>query len=165
MKKEKERLLPFAIVAVISIGVIGVFVMNFTNTGPSDYSQGVLSMKENYFDFSTISMADGKVTHDFELRNDSEENVVIEKVFTSCMCTSATVTTSAGKRYGIFGMHGKAGSNIEIESGDSAIVTVTFDPAAHGPSAVGMVKRMVYLDTNSQERPKLQVSIQANVIK
>lgn len=165
MKKEKERLLPFAIIAVISIGVIGVFIMNFTNTGSSDYSHGVLSIEENYFDFSTISMADGKVTHDFEIRNDSKESVVIGKVFTSCMCTTATVITNTGKKYGIFGMHEKAGSNIEIESGDFAIVAVTFDPAAHGPSAVGRVKRVVYLDTNSQERPKLQVSIQANVIK
>lgn len=165
---EKEKLLPFAIVAIISIGVIGLFVMSSGNAGSGDYSQGALSITEDYFDFATVSMGDGKVTHDFEIRNDSEENVVIEKVFTSCMCTSATVTTSAGRKYGIFGMQGHGGptgTSVEVAPGESVVVEAIFDPAAHGPSGVGLAKRSIYLETNSAKSPKLEVSFQAMVTR
>lgn len=165
MKKETKKSIPFIVVAVIFVGIIGFLIVDSVDTSPIEYSQGVLSISEDFFDFSTTSMADGNVSHDFEIKNDSKENVLIENIFTSCACTTATLTTSDGKKYGTFGMHEKDDLDIEIESGDSAILTVIFDPAAHGPSAVGKVRRTVYINTNSQEKPKFQISVQADVIR
>ena len=46
----------------------------------------------NNYDFGTISMAEGKVKNAFKIINTSNEAVIINKMYTSCMCTTATLT-------------------------------------------------------------------------
>ena len=132
------------------------------------YSAGVLSASENAFDFSTISMGDGTVSHQYKVTNDSQETVTIEKVYTSCMCTSASITDAAGQTYGEFGMpghKGSSGTSILVGPGESISVEAVFDPAAHGPSGVGLAQRSVYLETNSSAEPKLELTFQATVTR
>jgi hypothetical protein len=111
----------------------------------------VLTVDEaNNYDFGKISMAAGKVSHIFKIKNTSSEPVVINKIYTSCMCTVVTLA-SGDKKFGPFGMlgHGalpkisqSVGPNEEIS------VEVVFDPAAHGPAGVGRISRMVTLENN-----------------
>src|SRR3989344_6767643 len=69
-------------------------------------NEGVLMVEEaNHYDFGTISMADGEVKHQFKIRNTSSEAVIINKIYTSCMCTTASLTTRSGQ-FGPFGMPG-----------------------------------------------------------
>ena len=58
-------------------------------------------MEEN-FDFGVIAMKDGNISHKFELKNEGQEPLKIEKVFTSCMCTTAYVTDGSGGKRGPF---------------------------------------------------------------
>src|SRR3989344_2512439 len=44
-------------------------------------------------DFGTISMAEGVVTHRFKVSNPTGQPVEFTKLYTSCMCTSATLET------------------------------------------------------------------------
>ena len=84
------------------------------------------------------------------------------------MCTTAYITDSNGNVYGKFGMPGHgdpALTNIEIKPGESAIVKATFDPNAHGPSAVGPIQRIVFIETNSLKTPRVELSFQAMVTK
>ncbi|MCR4283973.1 MAG: DUF1573 domain-containing protein [Parcubacteria group bacterium] len=138
------------------------------NSNPLAYSAGVLNILEENYDFGTISMADGNVSHNFEVKNESNEPVMISKVYTSCMCTTASVIEEGGKRHGEYGMQGHGPieeANIEILPGGSVALEAVFDPAAHGPDGTGKVKRVVYLETNSQAKPKLEVVFEADVIK
>jgi len=136
--------------------------------GSSKYSMGMLSTGESAdWDFGIANMQEGKVSHKFKLTNDSNEDVLIEKVYTSCGCTSAYIIRDDGKRSKEFGMQGhglEADANIKVESGDSVILDAVFDPAAHGPEAIGKVKRIVYIETNSKTKPKIQLEISADVI-
>jgi hypothetical protein len=50
-----------------------------------------LAAREPYFDFGSISMAAGKVSHRFWFGNESRAPVTIYRVYTSCMCTTATL--------------------------------------------------------------------------
>jgi hypothetical protein len=115
------------------------------------------------FDFGNISMARGSVSREFTVRNTSSQSVAVAKVYTSCMCTSATLE-SAGVKVGPFGMPGHGivpRANATIPANSDARVTVTFDPAAHGPAGVGRIERTVYLEDESGAT--FQISIAATV--
>ncbi|MBI2506898.1 MAG: DUF1573 domain-containing protein [Candidatus Colwellbacteria bacterium] len=128
----------------------------------SDQSS-LLSASEQAFDFGTISMAEGNVSHMFKVKNMSGEPVSVNKLYTSCMCTSAFLQTK-DKRMGPFGMPGHGAMpriNQMINPGEEADVEVVFDPAVHGPAGVGQINRIVYLENDSG--PLLELGITANV--
>lgn len=114
-------------------------------------SNGVLATEENAFDFGDISMAAGKVNHSFKIKNTGLEKISIEKIYTSCMCTEATLTANS-KEYGPYGMAGHGfipKINAELAPGEEASISVIFDPAAHGPAGVGKIQRSIYLENNA----------------
>lgn len=124
---------------------------NQQQAGISDSADGVISAVETSYDFGVVSMAKGKVAHTFKITNSSTNPVVVAKLYTSCMCTEASMIMG-NKRVGPFGMpgHGFVPSiNQEIKANESADVEVVFDPAAHGPAGVGRIDRVVYLEQKS----------------
>lgn len=169
IKKKTKNLLSWSVGLIFLVGIVALIAVsgNGNSSNPAVYSASVLTAIENSFDFNTISMKDGNVSRQFEVRNDGEEPLIIEKVYTSCMCTTAYIINNSGKKYGAFGMPGHALSktNIEIGPGESAVVEAIFDPKAHGPSGVGLAQRSIYLETNSAKSPKLELSFQAMVTK
>jgi len=62
------------------------------------------------------------------------------------------------------GHAGPSKTNITVKPGESVVVETIFDPAAHGPSGVGLAERSVYLESNSQKSPKLELKFSAVVI-
>lgn len=125
---------------------------------PSASSNGTLTVEEaNNYDFGTISMAAGKVKHSFKIKNASAEPVVIKTMYTSCMCTTATLL-KGDKQFGPYGMpsHGFISKiNETINPGEEAMVEVVFDPAAHGPAGVGRIQRAVAIENNAGEPVEL----------
>lgn len=122
-------------------------------------SNGSLTVEEaNNYDFGSISMAAGKVKHAFKIKNTSSEPVTISKMYTSCMCTTASLMTG-DKQFGPIGMlgHGAIPSiNQTIKPNEEATVEVVFDPAAHGPAGVGRIQRTVTLENNTGRPLELQ---------
>lgn len=132
---------------------------NAATSGPP----GVLEVNERFYDFGTISMAKGKVTRTFRLRNTGGTPITIRRMSTSCMCTSATLIVG-DRRRGPYGMPGHGyipRIDQEIEAESEASVDVTFDPAAHGPAGVGPIQRVVTIET--VDGPELQLEIKAVV--
>lgn len=121
-------------------------------------SSGVLVVEEaNNYDFGTISMAAGKVKHTFKVKNTSNESVVVSKVYTSCMCTSATLVIG-DKQFGPFGMPGHVvipRIDQTVNPNEEVTVEVIFDPAAHGPAGVGRIQRTVTLENNAGQPVEL----------
>ena len=161
-------------VIVAAVLFIALFAMLSTNKGDNvsraeTNSLGSLSATENIFDFETISMQKGKVTHQFEVKNNGTQAVIIQKVYTSCMCTQAFIIDAYGKRHGAFGMQGHGGvsspTSIRVDTGATITVEAIFDPAAHGPSGVGLAQRSIYLETNSLSSPQLELTFQAMVAR
>lgn len=154
-----------AIIGVIAVVIVASLFIGDSET--SDYSAAALSAPHSTFDFHEIKMGDGIVEHEFVVENHGDEAVTIQKVYTSCMCTSTNITDASGKTFGPFGMQGHGASpftEITIDPGETARVMAVFDPAAHGPSGVGLAKRSIYLETNSAMEPKLELTFQAMVI-
>jgi hypothetical protein len=173
MKKKSSTVLVYVVGTVLVIGAVAAIVVKgntnaIANSNPATYSASSLSVENNSFDFGTILMQDGNVSYAFKVKNDGEEPVLIGKVYTSCMCTTASVTNASGDTYGLFGMPGHAGAsstNIEIGAGESATVEAVFDPAAHGPSGVGLADRSIYLETNSSKSPRVELKFRATVTR
>ncbi|MEX0877715.1 MAG: DUF1573 domain-containing protein [Candidatus Spechtbacterales bacterium] len=169
MKNTTRNLLIFSGVVVF---VAGLFWLASTSEESDskavEYSQGSLAGSGQSFNFGTIDMQDGDVVHEFEIKNESVEPVLITKAYTSCMCTVAYIYDAEGKEYGAFGMlgHGRLPAlNATVEPGETVIVKAVFDPAAHGPSGVGLADRVIYIETNSAQSPKMELSFRAMVTR
>jgi len=170
MNQKLNLILIIGSIAILAgiVVLAGAFSGNSQNSF-SVYSNSVLTAENNDYDFGTISMANGNVSYKFKLKNEGNEKIIIKKVYTSCMCTTAVIIDESGKKLGDFGMPGhgddSAKANIEIPVGEIFIVEAIFDPAAHGQEGTGKVKRLVYFETNSKTKPKIQLEIEAEVIK
>ncbi len=124
------------------------------NTEPAEAGSGSqispLSAPETSYDFGRISMKDGLVEKTFVVTNSSSEDLFVERISTSCMCTIAFITLADGKEKGPYGMIGHGASvpkaNETIKAGETRTVRVVFDPNAHGPAGVGKVERIIYLE-------------------
>ncbi|MDO8633360.1 MAG: DUF1573 domain-containing protein [Candidatus Wildermuthbacteria bacterium] len=126
-------------------------------------SKGMLAALEQSFDFGTISMKAGNVSHMFQFKNTGEEPVTIGQMYTSCMCTDATLTID-GKKFGPYGMPGHGfvpKVNKSIGPDEEATVEVVFDPAAHGPAGIGKIQRSIILENNAGD--PFEFLISANV--
>ena len=121
-------------------------------------SAGRLTASEAKFGFGPISMARGKVTHRYPIRNVGTEPLVIRKLYTSCMCTTAALVKngSTSEAYGMPGHTPIPTINVPINPQEEAFVEVVFDPAAHGPAGVGPIERVVTIENNAGQPLELE---------
>lgn len=111
-------------------------------------TQNILSLSETNHDFGTVSMKNGKITNVFKVKNTLANPVSLTKLYTSCMCTVASLKLG-GNSHGPFSMQGHGAVptfNENLEPNQEAEVAVTFDPNAHGPAGVGIIERDVTLE-------------------
>ena len=154
-------------VAIFIIGGI-ILLSNFSSqsddiANKTASSRGILTPNETTFDFGTISMAAGKVTHTYKIKNSSSEAVAINKIYTSCMCTSASIMNGSEKK-GPFGMPGHTfipSIDEEVKPSEEVTIEAVFDPAAHGPAGVGRVERVITLENNAGK--PIELGFTANV--
>lgn len=148
---------------IIGAGLIGFSMLNNgsdENIAATDtVSSAKISVVEQPHDFGDIEIFAGKVSTNYTLKNEGTEAVTIIKAVTSCMCTEGEI---AGLT---FGMHGSEVKSVTIPAGGEEVVKATYDPLAHGPNGVGPVTRMLNLETNSTETPKIELRFSANVVK
>ncbi|MBI2039254.1 MAG: DUF1573 domain-containing protein [Candidatus Niyogibacteria bacterium] len=158
----------FASVLLLA-GLLWIARSDLQNTAAvSLASRSALSAEEADFDFGTISMAAGNVSHAFRVKNAGSEPIAIEKMYTSCMCTTATLTKGA-QTFGPYGMPGHNSfiprMNETLGPNAEAVIEAVFDPAAHGPAGVGLAERSVYIETNSAGAPTLELTFRAEVTR
>ena len=149
-----------AVAAVAAILWMGQQGAGKTSASASDSprSNGTLVLSESSFDFGTVSMAKGVVRRSVTLKNEGPDPVVIGKMYTSCMCTTASFVKGS-ETFGPFGMQGHGyipKINQTVGLNEEATVDVAFDPAAHGPAGVGRVDRSVYLENNAGKPIEIQ---------
>ncbi|MBI2100864.1 MAG: DUF1573 domain-containing protein [Candidatus Vogelbacteria bacterium] len=151
-----KNLVGLIIIILVLVGLVAWSRQDSTanNSQNNNQSQTELTAAETSFDFGAIKINGGLVRHDFAVRNSGAAPLTIKKIYTSCMCTTAVWTGPDGQTTGPFGMpgHGSIPTINEILAPDQeATVAVTFDPAAHGPSGIGRVERLIYLETDDAE--------------
>ena len=163
--KRSKNYIPWVITGIIIIVVVVLSAASAkqnknTNSAATAGEAGELTAEELSFDFGKISMANGKVSREIKIKNNSDFEATVTRLSTSCMCTTAELSYQ-GKRDGPFGMpgHGFIPSiKTEIQSGDEATLKVVFDPAARGPAGVGTIKREIYLEQEGGKRLTINFS-------
>jgi len=132
--------------------------------GKGNYSE--LVSEEKSFNFGIVSMAKGNVNHSFKIKNNGDSPIKITKIYTSCMCTEATLVNGASRK-GPFGMPGHGGlssqTNETVNPGQEISIDVVVDPTAHGPQGTGPAKKVVYIETDSAINPTLELVLDINV--
>ncbi|MEK7478099.1 MAG: DUF1573 domain-containing protein [Patescibacteria group bacterium] len=165
----KNNIISGVIIAVLLLGgVVWVTLSSGdsrTNKTPvASSSKGKLTLPEANYDFGTISMAKGNVSHIFKVKNEGPETVNLSRLYTSCMCTTATLKVK-GSQDGPFGMQGHGFVPLisrDLKSGEEAEVEAIFDPTAHGPAGVGKIERVIMLENNTSDNP-ISINFSANV--
>ncbi|MEN9523956.1 MAG: hypothetical protein RL536_25 [Candidatus Parcubacteria bacterium] len=149
------KLKTIVITLFVILVIVGLLVLSYTKNGntiagvqgiESSGAKSVLTASSTMYDFGTISMMSGNVTKDFIFGNQTDSDVIISGVQTSCMCTSALLVGADGSIKGPFGMPGMGGmtsTNDTIKAGETRILRVIYDPNAHGPAGVGAIDRFV----------------------
>ncbi|MEK7547078.1 MAG: DUF1573 domain-containing protein [Patescibacteria group bacterium] len=162
------------IISLTSIGLLGLMwwgAQNSINSSantihPLQQQSGTetaLIALEKLYDFGTISMAKGNVSHTFAVTNPTDKDIIVSDLVTSCMCTAAYIVEGNSKigPFGMVGMGYLPKANMLIKAGETRSVDVVYDPNAHGPAGVGFVDRFVNLtDANGGT---LQLEIKAVV--
>ena len=149
---------------IVALGGL-VWIAQPNASGPAapqiQASNGSLTVLEaSRYDFGNISMAAGKVKYVFKIKNTGTEAVTINKMFTSCMCTSALLTVGE-RKIGPYGMpgHGFVPTiNQVVQPAVEITVEAVFDPAAHGPAGVGQINRVITLENNAGAPVELQIA-------
>ncbi len=150
----KSKSLLVGIVLVLVLGFGGLIFLqqkiNQKNTiaTPTNQVLGLEANPQNY-DLGEILYSKGIVTKDYEIKNTTDKTIRLKKVATSCMCTKAKVKIG-DKETRFFGMEAHGNINpvldgYEIKPGETAVVTMQFDPTAHGPQGVGPIDRQINL--------------------
>ena len=148
---------------VLVVGLLFWFGKINSSSVPKNPPLGanLLTASEGSFDFGTISMARGNVSRMIKIKNNATEPVLIEKLYTSCMCTNAFLMKE-GKKMGPYGMPGHGfipKINQMMNPGEEAEIEIVFDPAAHGPAGIGKIDRVVYVESDKSALVELNFSV------
>ena len=160
-----RRRLQFLLVTLVALGIgaLGAFTFGTGRGGGASAEQvaqatGTLSAPAVFHDFGQVSMRAGKVSHRFAVRNESGAPALVQQVYTSCMCTEASLLVGP-ERLGPFGMQGHGYTpriDRVIAPGEEAVVEAVFDPNAHGPAGIGRNDRAVMLVLGGQRALQLE---------
>lgn len=160
----KNTLIGIAGALALIIGLIWIARPTANNSSTTanigSESGGALAAEVQSYDFGTISMAAGKVSYVFTIKNNGTGPVAIEKIYTSCMCTTAKLDVGDAQ-FGPYGMQGHGvipKINQSLGPNEEATVEVVFDPAAHGPAGVGHIERVVRIEHSGGEPLELAIS-------
>ncbi|MBK8909193.1 MAG: DUF1573 domain-containing protein [Rhodospirillales bacterium] len=97
----------------------------------------------------TLALGDvpnGKIVErEVTVRNEGDAPLVVERITTSCGCTTAALEP------------------MTIAPGASGVLTIAFDSGAHGPGLRGPIMRDVRLISNDPALPEAVVAVTANI--
>lgn len=173
-QKEKERLKQIRrkklkkvmMILLPSIFIIGGVVYGILYFSP-EKSGGTpkIEISPQEYDAGTVSMAEGLVEHTYEIKNNGDGDLKIDRIWTSCMCTTAQL--KVGERESPeFSMHSSPIFwSQKIAPKENGFLKVTFDPAYHGPQGTGPVIRAVYLSSNDPQNKKVEARLIVNVVQ
>lgn len=162
----RKKIKKIIFISLPIILIIGGIVFGLINSSKEELGGSpIIEISKKDYDAGTIQMKDGVISHIYEINNIGDGNLKINKIWTSCHCTTAIL--KVGNRTSpTFGMSG--GSSFwmqEIGPGEKGYLEVFFDPAFHGPQGIGQAVRTVYLSTNDSKNKKVKIMLSANVVR
>lgn len=163
---DKKIIIGFILLTTLMLGG-GVYILTLTTANPAvvNSSQNAkIEVDSKTYDWGEIAYSGPDATKTFTIKNTGTDILKLTNIKTSCACTNAKVTID-GVVSPSFGMHTTSSWVGEIAPGKEANLSVAFDPDFHGPSGVGPVERLISVETNDTNNPKLEFSLKGVVVK
>ncbi len=142
------------------------FKEKLVKEAPVDRPQIVI--EPSFLDLGNVSQKDGITTTIFELKNEGNKDLLINRLETSCGCTSASIVYQ-DKEGPKFSMPGH-GTNEEIQDWqvlippkEKAQLKVYYDPDVH-PDFRGTAVREIYVFSNDPIEFETKVKIELNQV-
>lgn len=134
-----------SVIAVVFIAIIAAVALFSFVSLDGAVTGGVPSIEVNpkSYDFGTIPKE--AISHTFSITNTGTAALQINKVSTSCGCTTAEIGSKS------------------IEPGQSTDMLVTFDPNVMDEIEEN-IYRIVYIKSNDPDQPEVEIEIRATVI-
>lgn len=162
---EKKIIAGIIIFTLIVLAGGGVLAAKMTTGAKVETNQSAQAkVPEATFDWGKVGIAAGNVEKDFVIENTGSTPLKLFNVKTSCDCTTARLLQGAVTSP-VFGMHTNSNFVLEVPPGQKATLKVVFDPAYHGPDAVGPITRQITVQTNDPSRSLLTFLLTAVVTK
>ena len=141
------------------------FKAELAKIAPAD--RPTLEINPLSIDLGDVSQKEGIATTIFEIKNAGKENLVINRLDSSCGCTSAAIVYkgSEGPKFAMAG-HGAENPTdwqVSILPGETAQLKVYYDPNVH-KDLRGPVIREVYIYSNDPVEFEKKVQIELNQI-
>lgn len=146
-----DRRIPAAIILVVALVAVGAWAYTAGSGAPA---AGRISVTPATWDFGTIPQV--VVSHAFEVRNLGSTPLRLDGISTSCMCTSAEFTDTAGTSPR-FGFHGNPAWQHTIAAGGQGVLTVYYDPMVH--PELGHFQRDIYILSSDPAQREVTVTI------
>ncbi|MBR9691062.1 DUF1573 domain-containing protein [Candidatus Woesearchaeota archaeon] len=144
------------------IGLIAIIVIAFLYqkiVPPQNLAKIEFSQKE--IGLGTVSQALGEVSTLVEISNNGNEDLIISRMDTSCMCTEASIVSDGaeGPRFGM-ASHGNNPKDWSktISPGESATLKIYYDPNVHAKMR-GTFTRFINIYSNAWNDKKAAISI------
>lgn len=127
----------------------------------------IISVIPTSEDLGDVSQKEGVITTLFEIRNEGQADLVIDRLETSCGCTSASIVyqDQEGPKFTMPG-HGQENPTdwqIKLSVGEKAQLKVYYDPATH-PDFRGPAIREVSVFSNDPIDFEKKVKIELNQV-
>lgn len=162
---EKKLLIAF-IIGTLLLLLGGVIVLNNTATSSKFIAtkDAQVEIEELKFDWGQIDYNGPKAKKTFKIKNSGTEILRVTNIKTSCTCTSAQIVINESKSP-LFSMHNTSSWVGEVQPGKEAELLVIFDQRFHGPQGVGPIERIISVETNDANNPKIEFKLTGNVVK
>lgn len=118
-----------------------------------------LEINPQTYDWGAIKQ-DEKAELNVDIKNTTNNEITINSISTSCMCTTAVFISLSGEQSPEFGMHGNKEWQVTLKPNEAGKLHIIFDPQAH--NVVGPTQRSVYIKTNLSNKSQ-EISLKANV--
>lgn len=159
-KRQKKRIRNYGVIIIIVLAITGFF---YWRSIPPKNS-AIIEIEPSSYDFGMVSQAEGVISATIGITNKGNEPLIINKIDTSCGCTSAAVIYKGveGPRFSM-AMHGTNPKDWRqvIQPGEAAELKVYYDPNVH-KELRGSVRRSVFIYSNDPRDNVKEIAISAN---
>jgi hypothetical protein len=159
----KKKIFAVLVVLILIVGAIFAFTYFQENNGNGELPN--VKFDHSSYDLGTVTDPT-TIYHEFTFENTGPGILRIDKVQTSCHCTTVTLEGDSAS-HGPFGMDGSPGSwTGHIAVGESVVMKVNYDTFYHGPSGDGGEQtRIINLDTNDPSYPVLKFELKVFITR
>ncbi len=158
--RQKKRIRNYGVIIIIVLAITGFFY--WRSIPPKNAP--IIEIEPSSYDFGMVSQAEGVVSATIGIANKGNEPLIINKIDTSCGCTSAAVIYKGveGPRFSM-AMHGTNPKDWRqvIQPGEPAELRIYYDPNVH-KELRGPVRRSVFIYSNDPRDKVKEIAISAN---